>query len=54
MSKSQVPVVRAPLLGEHSREVLEHDLGMPEEEIRTLLEAGVLVETEIKPAGSPS
>jgi formyl-CoA transferase len=39
MSKSQVPIVRAPLLGEHTDEVLCSDLGMSSDEIGRLREA---------------
>jgi formyl-CoA transferase len=42
MSESAVPIERAPLLGEHTDEVLAQDLGMAAGELRTLREAGTL------------
>jgi formyl-CoA transferase len=42
MSASQVPIERAPLLGEHSDEVLAGELGLGEAELRSLREAGVV------------
>lgn len=42
MSESKVPIRAAPLLGEHSREVLASDLGLAGTEIDHLVEAGVL------------
>ena len=42
MSRSEVPLARAPLLGEHTYEVLAAELGMAEEELRALGEKGVL------------
>ncbi|MEE8337910.1 MAG: hypothetical protein V3R95_07600 [Dehalococcoidia bacterium] len=40
-----MPLVRAPLHGEHSADVLQEDLGLSDEDIRALLDAGVLVST---------
>ncbi len=42
MSKSQVPLVRAPLMGEHSDEVLEADLGLNGDQITELRESGIV------------
>jgi crotonobetainyl-CoA:carnitine CoA-transferase CaiB-like acyl-CoA transferase len=42
MSESAVPIERAPLLGEHTDEVLAQDLGMAAGELRTLRKAGIL------------
>ena len=44
MSESAVPVAPAPLLGQHSREVIAADLSLGEEEIDALVEAGVMIE----------
>ena len=45
LSASEVPLTRAPLHGEHSADVLREDLGLSEDDIRGLLDAGVLVST---------
>ena len=42
MSKSDVPIRRAPLLGEHSEEILAADLELGADRIAELREAGVL------------
>jgi formyl-CoA transferase len=42
LSGSEVPLTSAPLLGEHTDEVLESDLGLDAGEIATLKEAGVV------------
>ena len=42
LSESDVPIGRAPLLGEHTDDVLTEELGLKPEEIRTLRENGVL------------
>jgi formyl-CoA transferase len=42
MSESDVPFTRAPLLGEHSDEILRADLGLDDEALRALREAGAL------------
>ena len=42
MSKSDVPLQRAPLLSEHADEVLEADLGLDEAQVQALREAGVV------------
>ena len=41
-SKSRVPIERAPLMGEHSDAVLAADLGLGEDDLAALHEAGVL------------
>jgi formyl-CoA transferase len=42
MSESRVPMVAAPLLGEHTTDVLQAELGMAEEELSALRSAGVI------------
>lgn len=42
MSGSHVPIERAPLLGEHTEEVLAAELGVGADEVRALREAGVV------------
>jgi crotonobetainyl-CoA:carnitine CoA-transferase CaiB-like acyl-CoA transferase len=42
MSASEVPFERAPLLGEHSDEVLRADFDLDDEALRSLHEEGVL------------
>ena len=42
MSKSDVPIERAPLLGEHSQDVLAAELGLGADEVASLCEAGVV------------
>ena len=42
MSKSDVPIGRAPLMGEHSDEVLKGDLEVTDDQIAELREAGVV------------
>jgi formyl-CoA transferase len=42
LSESSVALRRAPLLGEHTDEVLAEDLNLPAPELRALHEAGVL------------
>ena len=42
MSESAVPIQAAPLLGQHTREVVAADLGLSETELQELLEAGVI------------
>ena len=42
MSKSDVPLQRAPLLSEHADEVLEADLGLDEPQVQALREAGIV------------
>ena len=44
MSASQVPIQAAPILGEHSAEVLTEDLALDEADIAELIEAGVVGE----------
>ena len=54
MSESSVPVAPAPLLGQHSREVVAADLSLDDDEIDALVRAGVMAEglTATRPAGS--
>ncbi len=42
MSESHVPIRAAPLLGEHTREVVAADLGLLAEKVDELVEAGVI------------
>ena len=42
MSESKVPIKAAPLLGEHSREVVAADLGLSTQEVDALVDRGVL------------
>lgn len=42
MSKSNVDPARAPLIGEHSKEMLRTELGLADEEIEALLKEGVI------------
>jgi formyl-CoA transferase len=42
LSKSEVPIEPAPLLGQHTREVLSADLGLAETELHTLRERGAI------------
>ncbi len=42
MSGSHVPIRRAPMLGEHTREVLSEELGLRDAELDAYREAGVL------------
>ena len=42
LSESPVEITRAPFLGEHTEEVLTHDLGMASEEIAQLREDGLI------------
>ena len=42
LSKSQVPLRRAPLMGEHSDEVLRADLGLSDDELAELRESATL------------
>ena len=42
LSKSEVPIEPAPLLGQHTREVLSADLGLAESELHTLRERGAI------------
>ena len=42
MSQSEVPIQRAPLMGEHSDEVLREELSLSEERLAALREAGVV------------
>tara|TARA_Y100000588_G_scaffold357147_1_gene414070 strand:- start:1347 stop:2597 length:1251 start_codon:yes stop_codon:yes gene_type:complete len=53
LSASEVPVVRAPLHGEHSADVLREDLGLDESTITELFDSDVLV-TSDPPAGPGS
>lgn len=51
LSDSDVELVRAPLLGEHTAVVLSHELGLTDEDIRALAESGVLGLEAPEPAG---
>ena len=42
MSNSKVPIQPAPLLGQHSREVVAADLGLSEADIDALVDGGVI------------
>jgi formyl-CoA transferase len=42
MSKSEVPIERAPYLGEHTDEIMQGDLGLDDEAIRKLRESNIL------------
>ena len=42
LSRSSVPIKAAPLLGEHSRQVVAADLGLSETEVDALVDRGVL------------
>ena len=42
MSASEVPLKASPLLGQHTHDVLAQDLGLGEEELAALAEAGVI------------
>ena len=42
MSASRVPIQAAPLLGEHTDEVIREDLGLGDDEIESLRQAGAL------------
>ena len=44
MSESDVPIRAAPLLGQHSKEVLAADLGLGDAELETLVGAGIIAE----------
>ena len=46
MSESEVPIVSAPLLGEHTVEVLGEELGLGDGELAPLLEAGVIAQSD--------
>ena len=52
MSGSEVPFERAPLLGEHSEEVLREDLGLDDEALRALRAAGALASSTPRPTDS--
>ena len=44
LSESDVEITAAPLLGEHSVDVVSEDLGLGEEDVDTLLKEGVIGE----------
>ncbi len=50
MSKSDVPLVRAPLLGEHTSEILSDDLGLSAGDLQELEEAGIVGGPPVFPA----
>ena len=45
MSESAVPIKAAPLLGEHSSEVVAADLGLPADKIAALVAEGVIAQS---------
>jgi len=47
LSKSQVPMRAAPVLGRHTAEVLREDLGLGDTELRSLGESGVIARGEV-------
>ncbi len=49
MSESKVPIVSAPLLGEHTVEVLGEELGLGAGELAPLLEGGVIAQSDGPP-----
>ncbi|MDP6377104.1 MAG: CoA transferase [Pseudomonadales bacterium] len=46
MSESEVPIVAAPRLGRHSREIVAQDLGLDAAEIDSLIQQGIIDEAE--------
>jgi len=46
LSKSQVPMRAAPVLGKHTAQVLREDLGLAEDELRALVDSGVIAPAE--------
>ena len=50
MSKSDVPIVRAPLLGEHTNEVLSDDLGLSAGDMQEMEAAGIIGGEPVFPA----
>ncbi|HIL95630.1 MAG TPA: formyl-CoA transferase, partial [Pseudomonadales bacterium] len=42
LSASDVPIQRAPLLGEHTEELLQQELGLPDEDLQSLRQSGVI------------
>ena len=50
MSSSHVPIKPAPLLGEHTREVLAADLGLADAELDALADAGAIADETAKAA----
>jgi formyl-CoA transferase len=51
LSRSDVPIQPAPLLGQHTAEVLQSELGLSEAEVHSLLSSGVAAMTETAAAG---
>jgi crotonobetainyl-CoA:carnitine CoA-transferase CaiB-like acyl-CoA transferase len=49
MSGSEVPIVPAPMLGQHSREVVAEDLGLSNSDVDALIDQGV-IGNEARPA----
>ena len=49
MSESKVPIVTAPLLGEHTVEVLGEELGLGDADLAPLLEGGVIAQSDGPP-----
>ena len=47
MSESHVPIQPAPLLGQHTAEVLAADTGLTPEQVRELQDRGVLASSEV-------
>lgn len=55
LSRSEVEMQPAPLLGEHSAAVLAEELGMSAEELRELAESGVIAARDLPmPTGTPA
>ena len=50
MSKSDIPLVRAPLLGEHTEEVLSDDLALSAVDMQEVEAAGIIGGEPVFPA----
>lgn len=49
MSESEVPIEAAPILGRHTLEVLKHDLGLSEAQLKPLIDSGAISHRAPKP-----